>query len=61
MVKEQDGSISAYIEPGRLTRAACRWTEYGHELVLGGRKGKGGVSRGQRAGPPVPQASCGLV
>lgn len=60
VVKEQDGSISAYIEPGRLTRAACRWTEYGHELVLGTQR-QGGRLEGQRAGPPVPQASCGLV
>jgi hypothetical protein len=46
VAKEQDGSISAYVEPGRLTMAAARWTEYGHELVLGGRKGKGGISKG---------------
>lgn len=41
VTKEQDGSISAYIAPGKLTRHAAVWTEFGHEMVVGGRKGKG--------------------
>jgi Bacteriophage HK97-gp10, putative tail-component len=36
--KEQDGSISAYVEPGRLTMHAARWTEYGHEMVTHGKQ-----------------------
>lgn len=52
VVKERDGSISAYIEPGRYTRRAGILAEYGHELVAGGRKEKGGQTIGQV--PPRP-------
>src|ERR1700761_1656564 len=41
VIKEQDGSISALIAPGKLTQHVARWVEYGHEMVVGGRKGKG--------------------
>ena len=46
VVKERDGSVSAYIEPGRYTRHAARWVEYGHRLVRGGRLKKGGAHIG---------------
>lgn len=52
VAKERDGSISAYIEPGKYTIYAARLVEYGHEMIVGGRKNKGGVSKGQV--PPHP-------
>jgi HK97 gp10 family phage protein len=30
VAKEEDGSFSAYIEPGKYTKPAARWVEYGH-------------------------------
>jgi Bacteriophage HK97-gp10, putative tail-component len=42
ITKESDGSISAYVEPGKLTMHAARWVEYGHKMVTGGRLAKGG-------------------
>lgn len=47
VAKERDGSISAYIEPGKLTRRAAIWTEYGHRQVSGGTSSKGGGILGQ--------------
>jgi HK97 gp10 family phage protein len=35
--KERDGSVSAYVEPGKLTMRVARWVEYGHKLVRGGK------------------------
>lgn len=46
VVKESDGSFSAVIGFGKYTRYAAYLVEYGHELVVGGRKGKGGTSIG---------------
>lgn len=36
--KEQDGSISAYVEPGRLTKHVALWLEVGHNMVPPGKK-----------------------
>lgn len=47
VTKERDGSISAYVEPGRLTRHAALWVEYGHKLVRGGRLKGGGAHVGE--------------
>lgn len=47
VMKESDGSFSALIQPGKYTRYAARLVEYGHEMIVGGRKGKGGASIGQ--------------
>lgn len=48
VVKEQeDASFSAIIAPGKYTRYAAYLVEYGHEMVVGGRKGKGGTTIGQ--------------
>jgi hypothetical protein len=47
VVKEPDASISAIVRPGKLTLHVVRWLEYGHELIVGGRKGKGGVNKGR--------------
>lgn len=47
VVKEEDASFSAVINFGKYTRYAAYLVEYGHELVVGGRKGKGGTSIGQ--------------
>jgi hypothetical protein len=38
VTKEQDGSISSYIEPGRLTKHVVRWLEFGHQMVPAGKK-----------------------
>lgn len=35
--KERDGSISAYVEPGRLTMHVARFCEYGHKLIVHGK------------------------
>jgi len=45
--KEPDGSVSAYIEPGKYTRHVARWVEYGHRQVRGGTSSKGGGILGQ--------------
>lgn len=52
VVKEDDGSFSAVIAPGKYTAYAARLVEYGHALVVGGRKGKGGATIGRV--PPHP-------
>lgn len=54
VVKErnEESSFSAYIEPGKYTRYAARLVEYGHEMVIGGRKGKGRKAVGQVAAHP---------
>jgi Bacteriophage HK97-gp10, putative tail-component len=36
VAREKDGSVSAYIEPGKLTMHVARWVEYGHRQVAGG-------------------------
>jgi HK97 gp10 family phage protein len=46
-VKESDGSISAYIGPGRETAHAARLVEYGHRQIRGGTSSKGGGILGQ--------------
>jgi HK97 gp10 family phage protein len=45
--KENDGSFSAIIRPGKYTRYAAYLVEYGHKLVVGGKAGKGGTTEGQ--------------
>jgi Bacteriophage HK97-gp10, putative tail-component len=47
VAKESDGSISAYIAPGKLTRHVARFVEYGHRLVRGGRSRRGAGILGQ--------------
>jgi hypothetical protein len=37
VTKEDDGSISSYTGPGRLTRHVARWVEDGHELIVNGK------------------------
>lgn len=48
--KEPDGSISAYIEPGKYSRAVAGWVEYGHRQIHGGpsRQGGGILRQGYR-------------
>jgi HK97 gp10 family phage protein len=51
-VKEPDGSVSAYIQPGAKTLHISRLVEYGHELVKGGYSKQGAGILGQgRQGP----------
>ena len=45
--KESDGSISAYIAPGKYTRHVAKFVEYGHRLVKGGRSRQRGGILGQ--------------
>lgn len=51
VTKERDGSISAYIEPGKYTYYAARLVEYGHDQYVG-RKKKGGALVRRVAGKP---------
>ena len=38
---EETGGVTAIIKPGKYSEPVARWVEYGHEMVTGGRKGKG--------------------
>ena len=46
-VKESDGSVSAYIEPGSRTRHIAALVEYGHRMVKGGYSKQGAGTLGQ--------------
>lgn len=45
--KLRSGAIAAFVEPSAETRHVARFVEYGHQLIAGGRQGKGGKFAGR--------------
>lgn len=50
--KLKSGAVAAFVEPSAETRHIARFVEYGHQLISGGRQGKGGKFAGRV--PPHP-------
>ncbi|RZU39327.1 HK97-gp10 family putative phage morphogenesis protein [Edaphobacter modestus] len=53
MTRSDQGNIAAIVGPGKLTRHAANWVEYGHRMVTGGRSTviKSGRNAGKTKGP----------